>query len=107
LKRKYLNRIEVWLKAAVDDGVGGNTSQDTFIDSSWSNITTLSRKNQTDFGMDIATQGIRIKLRHRNDLDYYQEGLFFKYKGKEWFPTSIHQIDMQEIELDILATAKR
>lgn len=107
MKRKYLNSIEVWIKAASDDLAGGNITTDTLIDTSWCNIKSLNRQKLTDYGLNVATQAIKISLRYRDDLDYFQQDIFFKYKGKEWFIDSIHQIDLEEEELEIVATAKR
>jgi len=105
LKRKYLNRIEVWLNSDSDDLSGGLLTEPSKVNDSWCNVKTVNRSNLTAYGLDIAVQAIRIRTRHRNDLDYFQEGLFFKYKQKDWMVNSIHDVDLDGEELDIIATA--
>lgn len=105
MKRKYLDRIEVYISTATDDGAGGNTITESKLGDSWCNITSIKRDKLVAYGLDIPAQAIRIMTRYRSDLDYFQNSLFFKYKGKDWIPTSITEIDLDGEELDILATA--
>lgn len=105
MKRKYLNRVEVWRNDAEDDTVGGNNLDPIKISDSWANVKSINRDKLTSYGLDIAVQAVRIRTRHRSDLDYFTLGLFFKYKGKDWIPNSIHDVDLEGEELDIIATA--
>ena len=105
MKRKYLNRIEVWLNGADLDDVGGENVDPVKISDSWCNITTIRREKLVSFGLDIPTQAINIRTRFRNDLDYFQDGLFFKYKTKDWIVNSIHNIGLDDEDIDIIATA--
>lgn len=105
MKRKYLNRIEVWVNNADLDSVGGENVSPIKLSDSWCNINTIRRDKLVAFGLDIPTQAISIKTRFRNDLDYFQDGLFFKYKGKDWIVNSIHNVDLEDENIDIVATA--
>ena len=105
MRRKYLNKVEVWLNSALDDTVGGNLVDPSQLGSSWCNVSTLSTDKLTTYGLDIAQQAITIKTRYRSDLDYFQEGLFFKYKGLDWMPTSISNKNLINEEIVIVATA--
>ena len=105
MRRKYLNKVEVWLNTALDDTAGGNLVDPSLIDSSWCNIKTLPTDKLTAYGLDIAQQAVTIKTRYRSDLDYFQEGLFFKYKSIDWIPSRIYNKDLLDEEITIIATA--
>ena len=101
--RKYINRLEVWQRTAINDGYGGNTQGETKLGDSWANITSLSIKNLTDYGLDIDKKAITIKLRYRTDIDYTATSIFFKYKGIEWIPETITDTNLEGVEITILA----
>jgi len=67
-------------------------------------VSTIPVQKLTDFGLDIDRQSITIKTRWRNDLDYFQEGLFFVYKGIKWFPDRIYNKDLVNEEITIIAS---
>ena len=106
MRKKYLDRIEVWLRGTVDDGAGGFDLDDTKLSDSWCNITTVRRDKLIDYGLDVSNQAIEIRLRYRDDLDYFQESVFFKYKGKDWIINAIDEINLDGRELSILASSK-
>lgn len=101
--RKYINRLEVWQRTAINDSYGGNTQGETKLGDSWANITSLSIKNLTDYGLDIDKKAITIKLRYRTDIDYTATSIFFKYKGIEWIPETITDTNLEGVEITILA----
>ena len=105
MRRKYLNKVEVWSNGALDDTVGGNLVTPTQLGSSWCNIRTLPTDKLTAYGLDITQQAITIKTRWRSDLDYFQEGLFLKYDSLDWIPTRVYNKDLLNEEITIIATA--
>lgn len=103
MRRKYLHRAEVWQNGVTSDGYGGNINNPTQLGSSWCNITTVPTNKMVDYGLDITKQGITIKTRYRDDLDYLQEGIFFKYKGYDWIPVRLYDLDLLNEEITIIA----
>lgn len=104
MRRRFVNRIEVWLNDATSDGFGGYTNTSERIASSWCKVTTIPRDKLTLYGLDTARYAITIELRYREDLDYKQEGLYFVYNGRKFNPTSITPIDVENEYLRIEAT---
>lgn len=103
MRRKYLHRAEVWQNQTTYDGAAGNINNPVQLGSSWCNITTVPTNKMVDYGLDIAKQGITIKTRYRDDLDYLQEGIFFKYKGYDWIPVRLYDLDLLQEEITIIA----
>jgi len=103
---RYIHRVDVYLNEATPDEYGGNVLTERKIGSSWAKVNTISRTKEVRFGLDTVSQALEINLRSRADLDYEQEGLFFKYKGKEWIPISVEDIDLDGEEIRIIATLR-
>ncbi len=107
MSRRFKNRIEVYQNVSEDDGAGGNVNSGTptKLGDSWCDVRTIPRDKITDYGLDVEQEVIRIRLRYRSDLDYTTVGLFFRYKSKDWFPSSIERKDLEEYEVEIIAVA--
>ena len=103
MRRKYIHKVGVWVNTPVSDGFSGNTQLPLEIGSSWCNVTTVPTDKLVNYGLDIAKQAITIKTRYRADLDYFQDGLFFKYKGLDWMPSRIYNKDLINEEITIIA----
>lgn len=103
MKRKYLDRIEVWQRDQDADDFGGYLVAPTKLGDSWANIKTVPRDKVVAYGLDLPSQAIRVKLRKRNDIDYFAEGIYIVYKGKNWYINSLTEVDLDGEELDILA----
>lgn len=103
MRRKYLNKVEVWQNSDLGDTFSGNLNQPLQLGSSWANVSTIPTDKLVAYGLDIAQQAIRIQTRWRQDIDYFQEGIFFKYKGIEWFPNRIYNKDLLNEEIVIIA----
>jgi len=106
LRRKYLNKVEVWLNGVVSDNFGGNILSPSQLGSSWCNISTINRDKLVAYGLDIAQEAITIKTRYRSDIDYFQNGLFFIYEGREWHPNTITEKDINKEEIIIIASGR-
>lgn len=104
MRRKYLNKLDVWLNESISDNFGGNTLSPIQLSSSWCNIRTLPVDKMIDYGLDISQQAITITTRYRSDLNYFQTGLFFKYLGVDWMPSRIYNKDLINEEITIIAT---
>ena len=107
MRRKYKYTIEVWSRSSVDDTAGGQTVTDTKLGDSWCNIESIPTPNLTDYGLSVPQRGIIIRLRERNDIDYFDQDIFFVYKGLKWVITQITDLDLEGEELEILATSEQ
>lgn len=101
--RKYIHKIEVWQKTALDDGHGGLLQGDAKLGESWANVKSIPIDKLTSYGLDTDKNGVRIGLRYREDIDYTAQSVYFRYKNKEWFPLSVTDTDLEGIEITILA----
>jgi len=106
MRRKYLDRVYVYRHTPTADGYGGNTLTETLLASSWAGVESLSAFKLTQFGLDTSKQSIRVRMRYRSDVDYKSEGVFLKYKTKEWIPTSIENVGLENEEIIIIATER-
>lgn len=105
MRRKYIHKLEVWQNNATDDSFGGNTVDPAQLGSSWANVRTIAFDKLANYGLDIAQQAITISTRYRDDIDYLSLGIFFKYKGFDWYPTGISNRDLENEEIIIVASA--
>ncbi|AGO48422.1 phage head-tail joining protein [Cellulophaga phage phi10:1] len=104
--RKYLNKIGVYVRTEKEDGFGGSIhTEPVLIGSSWCNITTLSPQKIVDLGLSDFRNAIQINLRKRNDLDYYQDDLYFKYNEIDYMIQSILEVNLNGYEIQIVATS--
>lgn len=108
--RKLKYRIEVYKTVPVADGFGGNVIEDEaaneiLLDSSWCNVKTIPISKLTEYGLDENQKAVRITLRKRDDLDYEQQGLFFKYKGVRYTVEQITEWDIDGYYFQIIASA--
>lgn len=104
--RKYINRIDVYQVSAVSDGFGGNIlSEPVLIGSSWCNIKTLRAERVTDLGLSENDLIIEVNLRYRDDLNYTTKNMFFRYRGVDYNLLRIEHINLDRLELKILAAS--
>jgi len=66
LRRRYVNRIEVWQSSETTDSYGGNIVENEQIASSWCKVTTIPQDKYTQYGLDTASNAINIELRYRS-----------------------------------------
>lgn len=104
---RFKDSIEVWQQSAVTDGYAGNTTSETQLGESWCNISTLSREKYTDYGLDVPSLAIEVYLRTRDDIDYFDESVFFKYNGRRWFFVSIEEYNLSDQIIRIVADGER
>lgn len=104
--RRYSKRIEVWNYTANYNGFGGNDTTDTQLGSAWAEIRTIPTNKQAEFGQDITKDSITIYVRKRSDIDYTDDTIFFKYKGKDYVPFSVTEKDLDGVEYEILCNGR-
>lgn len=105
-RRRFKKRIEVWRTDYVDDNSGGKLATDVKVSDSWCNIESVPLEKLTLYGLNENQQTIRIRLRYRSDLDYFDGDIFFRYNNQDWRPSAIRDNDLELEELTIIATAR-
>lgn len=106
ISRKYTKRVEIYGTTEIYDGFAGSTVSTALLGSSWCHIKTVSRDRYVNLGLQSEQQAIEVYLRHRNDLDYMQDGIFLKYNGKEWVISSLTDMDLEGVEIRLMAISR-
>lgn len=106
MRRKYIHRVEVKRHTNSDEADGHDLTV-TSLGYSWANIKTVSTNKLVNYGLELVTKAINIELRWRSDLDYEQTGIFFTYKGHDYYPQSVTKVDLEEEVIKIFAIAER
>lgn len=101
MRRKHLKRIQIWQNSAVSDGFSGNTLTESQLGSAWADIQTLSEDREDRFGLDNDKAGIVFKVRTRNDIDYFTDGLFVKWDSRTWIPFRVRKLDYDNQKIEI------
>lgn len=105
--RKYKHRIEVWLRSAVSDGVGGQELGTAIqLGTSWCDIQTIAVNKLTDYGLDESRQAVTIETSYRNDIDYSLPGIYFVYQGVNWIPDQTPRVNLQKRIITITAQSE-
>ena len=97
--------MQIWQNQAVTDGFAGNTVNAIQLGTSWAHVKNVRRDLYTDYGLNGERQAIEVLLRHRNDLDYFQQDIFLRYDGRDWAVSSVQNSMLDDIEIRIIAVA--
>ncbi len=106
ISRKYSKRVQIWESAEADDTYGGNVidnTLDTLLASSWAYIKTIRPEKLIAMGITDYTHAIEVKLRYRYDLDYEQEGIYFKYNDNTYIFNTVLPVDYERAEVTVIA----
>lgn len=82
--RRFNKRIEVYENAAVTDGFGGNTVNETLVATVWAELKTMDKGAVTDMGYTDALLGVNCLVRKPDTFDYKTENMFIKYGGDKY-----------------------
>lgn len=104
---RFKSRVQVWQHTADPDSSGGNTVDETQLGSSWAEVKDVPRDKYQDYGLNTASQAIELYLRSRNDIDYFDQDIFFKYKGKSWYPSIVEDKGLDGELIRIVADGER
>lgn len=106
ISRKYNKQIEVWQTTNVFDGYSGNTVTDELVYTIWSYVETKKAYRTNENGQnDNFTQTIFI-VRNRVGLDISIKDNFIKYNGLIYNIDDILNVDLDNIDLQIVATQR-
>ena len=106
ISRKYSKRVQIWKTVASSDGFGGLTIDplnDVDLGGSWAYIKTIRPEKLIALGITDYTYAIEVKLRYRYDLDYEQEGIYFKYDGNTFIFNTVLPVDYERAEVTVIA----
>ncbi len=106
ISRKYSKRVQIWETALTSDTYGGNEiddALDTLLATSWAYIRTIRPEKLTAMGITDYKHAIEVKLRYRYDLDYEQEGIYFKYDSNTYIFDTVLTIDYEKAEVTVIA----
>lgn len=101
--RKYDRRVQIYVKSEVSDGFGGATLTNSLLAVTWANISTIRTDKLQDYGLDETRGVIKIHVRHRNDIDFNDENLFFVYRDQPYEIVSVVETDLRRTEFEIIA----
>lgn len=101
LSRKYDRKIEIWLKTFIDDGFGGQVSSELKLKSIWSSIKTNAGTKFVNFGIQDFKNPVIFSVRGRKNGIIFQENLFVKYQGKEFYIKGIENLGLEEMEINL------
>ena len=96
--------MEVWKDVEASDGYSGNVVTPTQVGTSWAQVRTVAPERRTDFGLTENEYALDIRVRHRNDLDYFAEDIYFKYNGDSYISNGMVDDNLEGVEIRIIAT---
>lgn len=106
LARKYTKRIEVWKTTNVSDGYGGQTVNDELLFSMWANVETKRASRTNENGQNDNFVQTIFTVRNRYDLDLSIKDNFIKYNGLVYNIETLLNVDLDNIDLQIVATQR-
>ena len=104
--RKYTKIIQIWETTRVPDDYGGNTVTTALSESMWANVTTKRATRVNENGQnDNLVQTVFI-VRNRYNFNISVKNNFIKYNGLIYDIDGILNVDLDNIDVEILATQR-
>jgi SPP1 family predicted phage head-tail adaptor len=104
--RKYTKPISIWGTTNVSDGYGGNIVTTALVYSFWANVETKRAYRTNENGQNDNFVQTIFTVRNRYDVDISIKDNFIKYNGLIYNIDSILNIDLDSIDIEILATQR-
>ena len=106
IARKYNSPIGIWQSVEVSDNYGGSTVEDSLVYSVWANVKTKRASILQENGQrDNISQTI-FTIRNRYDVNFSVKDNFIKYNGLTYNIDSILNLDLDNIDIEILASQR-
>lgn len=106
IARKYTKAISIWQSVEVSDNYGGSTVTDSLIYSVWANVEAKRASILSENGQrDNIVQTI-FTIRNRYDINFSVKDNFIKYNGLIYNIDSILNLDLNNIDIQILASQR-
>jgi len=106
LPRKYTKIIEVWKTTNVADGYGGQTVSTALDYTMWADVTAKQSSRLNENGQNDNFVQTKFIVRNRVNIDLSIKDNFIKYNGLTYNIDSLLNIDLDSIDLEILATQR-
>ena len=106
IARKYTKHISLWITTTVPDGYGGNIVSTALVQNLWANVTAKRALRLNENGQNDNLVQTVFTVRNRYDLDFSIKDNFIKYNGLVYNIDSILNIDLNNIDIEILATQR-
>jgi hypothetical protein len=106
LSRKYTKAIGIWETTNVPDGFGGSTVTTALVYSVWANVETKRAYIRNEEGQNDNFVQTVFTIRNRYDIDFNEKTNFIKYNGLTYNIDSILNIDLNNIDIEIMATQR-
>jgi SPP1 family predicted phage head-tail adaptor len=106
IARKYTKSISLWVTTTVADGYGGNVVTTALVQNLWANVTAKRAFRQNENGQNDNLVQTVFTIRNRYDLDLSIKDNFINYNGLVYNIDSILNIDLNNIDIEILATQR-
>lgn len=101
LCRRYDRKIEIYLKTFVNDGYGGQLPSEELLKSIWASIKTNAGTKFVNFGIQDFKNPVIFSIRGRKNGLVFQENMFVKYQGKEFYVKGIENLGLEEMETNL------
>jgi SPP1 family predicted phage head-tail adaptor len=106
LARKYTKQIEVWVTTNVNDGFGGKTVITALAFTMWAHIETKRATRTNENGQNDNFVQTVFTVRNRYDLGLSIKDNFIKYNGLIYNIETLLNVDLDNIDLQIVATQR-
>jgi len=106
ISRKYTKYIEIWKTTTVADGYGGSTVSEALDFSMWANVSTKKANRLNENGQNDNFVQTTFIVRNRVNLELSIKDNFIKYNGLIYNIDTILNIDLNNIDIEILATER-
>ena len=106
IARKYTKHVELWVTTTVPDGYGGNTVTTDLVAPLWANVTAKRATRTNENGQNDNFVQTKFIVRNRVNIDLSIKDNFIKYNGLTYNIDSLLNIDLDSIDLEILATQR-
>ena len=106
LSRKYDKIIEIYSSESVPDGFGGSTVSNNLEYSVWSNVTTRRAYVRNEQGQNDNFVETVFTIRNRGDFSINVKENFIVYNQLTYNIDSVLNIDLEGIDIEIMATQR-
>jgi SPP1 family predicted phage head-tail adaptor len=106
LARKYTKQIEVWVTTNVNDGFGGKTVTTALAFTMWAHVETKRATRTNENGQNDNFMQTVFTVRNRYDLGLSIKDNFIKYNGLIYNIETLLNVDLDNIDLQIVATQR-
>jgi len=106
IARKYNIPISIYQSVEVSDNYGGSTVEDSLIYSVWANVKTKRSSILQENGQRDNIAQIIFTIRNRQDVNFSVKNNFIQYNGLTYNIDSILNLDLDNIDIEILASQR-